>query len=888
KGTSAFTPLAHYKTGWCYINKTKFKEALLSFEYVLTSSKNVDLKDLPELYKKTDVRRDALMAMVWPYSEMSNKELTKMGRGRVDTLKYFYQLSPNLPSYEAVLMKLARRLGLKHRYLDTTQIYFEVLRITENLERRLDVIERLYVSMKNTQTSWPVHGYVSEITKTIADVVNDEKLTPDQKKKAFHDFEIFARDVATRSHKRAKKTGKKEDWLWAIRDYETYLWAFPGNKYERAIEVNLAESYYLSGNLISAAKMYEKIADKVSSKRTMKGLLESSIEAYIGAIRNQAKLSRLEVTEVRFGLRSVGAKVIKNFPKLKSVPDIQFNIAQTYYDERNFPKAIAHFENYIAKNPNHKKVSIAANLVLDAFNQKEDYKGLVSAGKKILTNKSIRDGRLKSQVRQIIEQAEMKQVEAKSGAYGSKSYATNLLKLARKYKGSNLGDRALYEAFVAFKSKKDPQAYTSGEQLLMQHGKSKYAQEVVTAMGQMALITADFRRAALYFELYFDRYRNQKDAKELLASAAKMREAMGDFKIAGADYEKLRMNYDAARMDFLSGDWTGLLRSAPRAGGFYAAYWDGIATYRLKGLGSAQGSLRKAVQMAGGSYEEKEGAAHALYLLAAGELERYETIRMKRGQETKAVNNKSAQLKSLTAKLNQVIQYGNGRWSIAALYGLGKANREFANFILKAPVPKGLTGAQKQQYQSILKQQAAGYVKIARDFFRQCLATANKFEVLTEFTKGCASMGKRDVDESLDTRIVAESRSKAPPAANGIRQKLYDNSRNTGLLESLALSHLQIKDYSMTELILSRAIEINPNSASLIAKLGVVKIFKNQLHEARDHFKKALRLNKKEGLAYKGLEALYRRYNISSRQKQMAANSKRFKAPTAWLHPWMK
>ncbi|MBK8202683.1 MAG: tetratricopeptide repeat protein [Bdellovibrionales bacterium] len=53
-----FTPLAQYKMGWAYLNKTKFEDSLLSFEKVLTLNSDIDLSLLPDLYRKTDVRRE--------------------------------------------------------------------------------------------------------------------------------------------------------------------------------------------------------------------------------------------------------------------------------------------------------------------------------------------------------------------------------------------------------------------------------------------------------------------------------------------------------------------------------------------------------------------------------------------------------------------------------------------------------------------------------------------------------------------------------------------------------------------------------------------------------------------------------------------------------------
>lgn len=879
-----FTPLAHYKIGWVYINKSKFEDSLLSFEQVLLKNLNIDLSQLPELYRKTDVRRDALTALVWPYSEISKFRLEKMGQGRVNYLNYFRRLSPDRIGYERVLMKLAKRFDLKKRFVESATTYYELLRLANDLETRMDVIERAYVAMKNSQKQWPIHGFVQEISRTIDQIKFSKKLKKAEIDKAIHDYEIFARDVATRSNKRAKQTRQPSDWEMTILDYKAYLLAFPRARYAPLMRLNLAESYFNSGNSIEAAKAYESLVDQTSNSRRKKSFLESSIEAYIGAIRNQSKLARLELNEVRNGLRKVGSRYIKSFPQEKSVASIRFNIAQTYYDERNFNEAVKAFKDYIRLYPQDKDVGIAANLILDSFNQKEDYANIIKEGKLILSNRNIKDQTLRNQVKQIIEQAEMRGIQNEAGDVSSANYASSLLKLARKYKGSSLGDKALYEAFVAFRSKRDPRAYESGEQLLMQHGKSQYAQEVVTAMGQMALTTADFRRAAIYFELYSEKYPNKEDARTLLKNAATMRELMGDFKFAARDFRKLNDYNSVARMDYLANDWASLQRSAPQAMGIEAAYWEGLARFRLRGISAARISLEKAAQMATNSYESQEMAAHALYLLTMGTMETYKQIRMSPGNESKAVNNKAALLAELDKQLRKVIAFGNGRWTIAALYSLGQANREFANFIKQAPFPKGLSPAQAKQYRAALSQQADKYEKGSIQFFRQCLTSAEKFEVFTQFVRGCQSGGKINVDEANEVGLFGRAQENSPKAANEIRAKLYDKPRDLNLLFKLTNIYIQVKDYSMAELILNRASEIDPQNSSVVASIGVVQLYKNDLNSAKRWFDKALSMNKSNSLALHGLAGLHKQFNFKNRLQSSLPNAKRSGPPSGITH----
>ncbi|MDX9730472.1 MAG: tetratricopeptide repeat protein, partial [Bdellovibrionales bacterium] len=70
---SAYTPLAHYRIGWCLINQQKYDLAVTSFEEAIRTqgliSKNLS-DQLPELYRKTDIRREAVLSMAVPYVEI--------------------------------------------------------------------------------------------------------------------------------------------------------------------------------------------------------------------------------------------------------------------------------------------------------------------------------------------------------------------------------------------------------------------------------------------------------------------------------------------------------------------------------------------------------------------------------------------------------------------------------------------------------------------------------------------------------------------------------------------------------------------------------------------------------------------------------------------------
>jgi cellulose synthase operon protein C len=769
-----FTPLAQYKIGWIWINKNQFRDALKSFEQVL-GAREVDGKELPEAYRKTDIRREALLALIWPFSELEGKDVR-------EPIEYFRAKAADPLTYQMALSRLAKRLVIKQRYIEATRVNFELLRLTTELKDRVEVLGQLYVCMKNSRADWPVRGLLAEIEKTLPRVEFSPEFSEGERRKVLHDWEVFARDITTRQTKRARLTRTPPDWSASLRDEKTYLALFPKSRYSTAIATNHAESAFSAGQFTESGLAYEKLAAEAKDSKQQISFLDSAIQAFTSAIRRQSSLSKLELTEARYGLRSVGEKFILLDPKSPAAQDIYFHIGQTYYDERRFDQAIPALKIYLSKYPKGKHGSVAANLLLDTHNQREDFKSLVKDGRALLANRRLTNPALRQQIEQIVRQGEIKVVQVSAGDFSAPGYATELLKLARKYKGSSLGDQALFEAFTALKAKKDFRAFASGEQLLMQHKDSKYAFEVATQMGQMALMMADLRRASLYFEIFHERFPNRSDAKDLLRSAAKMRELMGDFKIAGANYKKVSSPLDVARMEALANDWSSLARVAPQVGGIEAPYYEGLALFRLQGIGPARAALTQASQSPASTADEKSKAAHALFLLASSELENYKAVKMVAGSEAQAVSEKAARLKALEAQLNRVIQFGEGRWIIASLYSRGLAHLEFARFVFAAPTPKGLSAVQARQYKEILKKQATPYLQSAKSSFQQCVANAEIFEILTDYVRGCLSGGKILVNEALEDPPPMRALDTSPKAALRIRQRLIDQPRNLSLL----------------------------------------------------------------------------------------------------------
>lgn len=878
-----FMPLARYKLGWCYINLNKFYEAMVSFESVITVDKNFDPSLLPDVYRKSDVKKDALLNLVWPYSEQKT-----LSPERANPLAYFERLSPSRSVMVKVYARLAKRLLIKLKIDLAIPVYLRLLEMTYDPSSKAILYEEFYDAYKKSKLNWDISGLAEEFSETLMQLRNSDVLSAADMAKQEKNFEVYVRDFSTKLHSLAKISNRRVDFEKALSAYESFLYTFPKSKYTLQILVNQAEAYYSIRSYARAGLKYELISRRSKKK---KDYWDSSIQSYAFALKNSDKLSKLELTESREGFREVGSSFIKTYPNDKANSMILFNIARTYYDDRDFYKAVQYFKSFINSYPRQKEVTMAGQLILDSFNQQEDYDGMIKSGKEIVSNPNIDNVQFKKDINELVKQAEYRKIQVQVGDPKSRDYATKLLGFAQKYQGSSIGDQALFEAFTSLKLKKDPQAYDPGEQLLLKHEDSKYAKEVTASMGQMAMNTADYKRAAKYFEVFARKYPQDPNSNQLLQTSAQLREYLGDYKEAAESYRALGdRNLEVAKQFVMAQDWSSAAQSllARPSGDLRFNYWLGLSLYRQGQFDQAKIYLANASRQQSPSYEEKTMIAHSLYLVASIELKQYQSIQLGTGQDEAAlVKQKTEKLKELTNLFEKVISYGNGRWTIASLYEMGRANDEFANFISNATIPAGLSDSQKQQYKTLIDQQSNQYRNKSKNFYKNCVTNAEKFDVFTFFVKGCSSMGSQLVDESNEQLKTSRSMDISPSESLSVRKKLFDNPRDPQLLLDLALVYIKAGDYKMSIAILNRVLEINRHFYKAQSWMGIVNMYLNDYETAHENFKQALKINKKDPLAVYGLASLYKQFAFLNKFKTYKNQAIGLSLPKGPIHPWM-
>lgn len=885
RSTSPYVPFAKYKIGWCYLNLAKFDKALDIFESVLLvdDSTGESGTTVSEELKMTDIRRDTLLAMVWPYSEVEKQTEARKKAGA-----YFESLSPDRVSLTQVLGRLGKRLMIKDKYEQAVPVFARLIEISYDLDTKISSINSFYEAYKKSKKPYPVEKIIKVISTTLSQVRHSDMVSRADKRSVENNFEIYLRDLSTALNKQAQETKSNELYKLSASIYEDYLVLFPKSKYYSDIATNLAEVYFTTGDYSQAGFFYEQAYKRKKSNE----LLQSSIRSYGEALISQDKLNRLEIEQSRSGYREMGTQFVKMNPQDKNAQLIEFNIAKISYDERRFDVAVGQFKKFIQNNPRHEKSKVAINLILDTYNQREDYKGLIKFGESILSSRSPAsdDGDLKRDVAEIIKQAQFRTLEDKVGDPRNRDYAKKMLAMGEKYKGSSIGDLAIYEAFTNFKKKKDPLVYSAGEQLLQKHSDSKYAKEVVADMGQIAIQSGDYDRAADYFEKFISLYPKDPLTVTLQKSSAVLRENQGDYDSAYEHYKAIGTPF-AKLADMLakSKKWKQLNQLAlSQPPGMLVSYYTGLSLVRLGEAKSAIPHFDKVLSYSPRNEDEKTFAAHSLYLRASEALKEYKQIRFGRGDDAAVTQMKGEKLKALNSYYEKVIAYGNGKWVIGSLYELGQSYREFSDFLAQAPIPQGVTPDVVKAYKQAVQAQVDDYKNKSNEYFKSCLANAEKFEVFTLFVKGCRTNGEYIVDEAIDEIKVRKPAGINSPEIVSIRKNLLDKPDQPELVKKLAEIYMRNKDFGMAKLAFNRYLEMKPESADGLAWLGVIEMYSTDFEKAKSYFKASLKADRSSGLSEMGLAALYKKFGFQSLFKNITPSLPANRRTFAGVHPWIE
>ncbi len=841
--------LARYKLGWVEVNRGDHEKAIPYFEAVVTGRRGKDKGEgtvEPESKKILDVRREALVDLVYSYTEVKKP---------AGALAYFERLSDGAATYALVLDKLANRYLVKTQPQDAVPVFRKLLSLRADPERDEDRALALYDAIKDSAgKAQPIAQDVSYLVRAAVQVRKSVAATPEDKAKRIAALEETSRDLATRLHLQAQKRDDKRLYLEASNAYAEYLTLFRPAAHVKDVMKNRADSLYAAHRYTDAAKQFELLAkatdgsDDAANEEATYGALVAW-RASVADERLEA-LSRFQIVDARQAIKRVGTTFVKRYPKNENVADIRFNIARAHFDDGEYKQASEKFLAFALAYPSHKDASVAGHLALDATYKTRDFKRFNDIGGQLLASK-LPEG-FKDEARKVLQGVEGEALTEMALASAEKTgdVVKGLEQIAKDAKDEGTASKALAGAMLAAREKGDWNKEVELAQKLMdQYPDAKETNDLELQLARRAIDTARFADAAQWYEKAAEVLDGRK-AQDALRSAAGLYLAMGELDRGSKVMETLAQKAPKAEKAELYAELAETW--------FIAGDVKRAEAFAKKAFVTDQNSPRAAAVLAqvstGGAdgpaetlaLSEGEPAARGLWHVAEGPFDAFY------GMEARDLEQKVAAWSELEQTYAQIIGHGSPEYTVASLWRMGLAYQDLAETLLEVPVPKDVD---KSEWKAAADEQAAPLRDRAEQTFALCVQKADEQGVFTEAAAGCRA-------RSDDVKIAAfrvKPRAEKPAVPADVQRKV-DLTKDAAALTSVATLWLEKGNPAMARLVFARALEVNKGLAAAQAGLGYSLLQLGEPMAAGAAYREALSMEPANAIAHGNLAALKCRF----------------------------
>jgi TolA-binding protein/Flp pilus assembly protein TadD len=864
--------IARYKLAWCHINEKGFQDAIKLFEKCVMSETTGELD--VDTYKRVDIKQEAFIDIAYCYPD------SYTDTSPLEAIQYFKKFAWSRSVYTTVLEKLAYRYYIKKRWHHAAFVYRELSELQYDSQKLLEYARNTFECVQELGTFEDADKDMAHIIKALKLQKYSVHISEKEKTKNNTDYELYARNIVTLLHENARKGKSIESFKRAADAYAHYLSFFDDSPVQADMAKNYAETLFSSQQYFEAGRQYEKVARKtVPDKKPNKDLLYSAVISYYRALKEKEDLTYYQTSFTRDGLRTTGTQYASFYPDGDQVPHVLFNIAWIAYDEGDYDRAITEFTEFIHRYPSGETTAAATHLTLNAYHQKEDYKGLVAFGKQVLAHPPTNDKKFRAEIAQIVGASESKIISSLTVAAVNDwdTGRSNLMAFADKNKQTQLGEQALNALLVSGKERYDIETvYTTGSQLIQQYPKSDILESTMGVMIDSFLNISQFRLLAVYLEQYALKYPKNKNSSAFLYQAGQIREMLGHHQHANDDYGRflntvskngksqetvifsmadnaLAMNQPDKVISLL----TGYRKKLSPTGRIKADAW--VADlYLLAGDVKKATTFRKrAYQAYSPKLARKDDAMRsAVARMVFHSVDRtypaYMGMKLGNRIDNSVVQSKAKLLEKLEKGYHEVIQYQSPQWALAACRRSFDINLEFAKFLETAPLPD-LSKEQKKQYQDLIAKKVRSYMDKAQQYKSACVTRAQKWEAcdpkLATYLFDDESTGTR-----LKQSVTFSKSAKTSAIADGflqnqslktLHEKLMRAPEDMQTLLLLAAGYVEVGDFKHAILVTKKILQsAKPEQKQIKAAaynlLGMAYLYDQNDPGAKNAFKNAL------------------------------------------------
>ena len=441
-----------------------------------------------------------------------------------------------------------------------------------------------------------------------------------------------------------------------------------------------------------------------------------------------------------------------------------YKIGEVYFDFKDFEAARRWFQKLITAHPKSEVAGFAAGKVMETFRLANDFEKMAEWAQYIQS--ADLGGNIATELGEIGVGAEFIQA---SLLYKAKKYdkaAAKYEELIKKHPDKKTVDAAMNNLAVAYEyTRRFESATKAYERLYTQFPDSKYAENALFRVGVNSERFYNYEKAIDSHLKLVDKYPESQNRPVSLYNAAELLEQDQSYRRAAVAYERYaklfpdredtpKTFFRAARVYKKLDDTTNQLRIYREFNRRYGSdpkhnikVVEGLA--RTAEAVSKQGRTRPTREawaqvinefnrraMAPGTYEA-QFPAKAQFNLVEPAFTRYEALKLTGSlrNQMRVVKAMQKQVKELSRRYSEVLQYKSVEWNLAALYRLGHIYQLFAAKLYEAPIPAGLSADEEDYYRTQLEDIAVPLEDEAVKRYKLALEKGREFRVTNKWTK---------------------------------------------------------------------------------------------------------------------------------------------------------
>jgi len=863
--------LARYKLGWVRVNRQDCKGAVRLFEQVLRDrgKQSQNEEALVSTQKSLNVVREALVDLAYCYPDVFPDK---------PAVPYFRGLAASSLDYLAAMRRLANRFTLKEMSVQAVSVLREVINASPGDDDAVEMARRLHDSIVKGKVFDQPAEDIGRMVRVLDARLVDYRLPADKRERLVSEIEIYARDLATRAHVAAKDSQDTQTLGGVANAYRAYLARFDTSASHTEMQQNLAETLLASRRYYDAGRAYEDVALSAGNVKDVTDARLNAISAYQKALEDSS-LGRLERAMAWAGVRALGRQIIRETPGHESVMGIKLSIARSVYEAGDYDHAAQLFFAVAMQYPSTTEGTAAAHLTLDSLRQADDLEGIATMGKRLIANARLGNDGLKAELRDIVSKAAQRQV-AEVTVTDTGDREEQLLGMAKRHKGSELGEQAFYNTLLVARANGDIERfYELGDQFLVDYPQSQRRVDVLSALATVASDSADLGKAGKYMAAAVAANPGAKEASDRLYTAASIHAVTGEA-VAAKEIVKYAEHGNAARVDELllllarSGNLSVLeeVLASNNLTSTVATFFRGYLSYQRGDHEEAGRILARVAFDPATSGPAAEAAARARFLLGEITYAQFRNFAAKPDDVVGTVDGKVALLQTVDRAFASVIGSRDARWAMAGISRVADAYAKYALFLRGLELPPGLGADESKQLKSVIENQAADADARAAEARTLCSKKAKDAMIVTEAARSCL------LGEPMPDVITMYPQTKSHagadlPAAAPLRKVLLKNPKDVPSLLKLAELHLGAGDLGVALLLLERAESVAPKRAEIYNLRGVTLQRLAEPQEAADAFEKAVSLDGSDRGARFNLAAHYAFYGHEDKARAELAKA---------------